>query len=216
VRLTETLVVPQSATIPPNELARRAQRGCLESTELLVRHFRPRLVLLLSKRLDGTRIDPEDVAQEALTKAFLKIESFNDSYQFSTWVYTIAFRTATDAMRREKRNPIRTGVDLTIHAMRPPAEAGPSSMSVQTIWSMAERVLPQSQFEVLWLRFGEDLSLEDVAKSLGRTRVGTRVLLHRARSRLKIAMEQERQGEIGGKDNAGLNGKDVAASKAQS
>jgi DNA-directed RNA polymerase specialized sigma24 family protein len=51
------------------------------------------------------------------------------------------------------------------------------------IWAAA-RNLGGSQYRVLWLRYGEDMTIEAIAASLGKSRLAVRLLLHRARKNL--------------------------------
>jgi DNA-directed RNA polymerase specialized sigma24 family protein len=44
--------------------------------------------------------------------------------------------------------------------------------------------LPARQFEVLWLRYGEDCDIIDIACVLDTTRINVKVMLHRARRTL--------------------------------
>ena len=176
-------------SVEPNELVRLALLGSQDAANAIVDHFRPRLVFVIAKRLRGTTIDPEDVVQESLAKAFQQILTFNPKYQFSTWLFTIAFHTASDAVRKHIRRPSSQYHDLdSVAAKRIAPESDDNS---HTIWNVAQSALVQSQFEVLWLRFGEQLSIADVAKILNKTQVGVRVLLHRARSKLQFALEKE-------------------------
>jgi RNA polymerase sigma-70 factor (ECF subfamily) len=172
----------------PNRLAHLALMGSLEAANALVDYFRPRLVFMIAKRLRGTTIDPEDVVQESLTKAFQQIHTFNPQYQFSTWLFTIAIRSATDARRKYQRHPANIQYELDGFAAKPPAHE--SEDTTQRIWQLAQSVLVESQFEVLWLRFGEEMTIADIAKVLRKTQVGVRVLLHRARTKLQSAMEK--------------------------
>ncbi len=91
--------------VEPNDLVRRVQAGCVDSATELSNRFTPRLLILLERRLQGNRADAEDIAQESLAKAFQHLDRFDFRYQFSTWLYTIAFRLATDFVRKEKRRP---------------------------------------------------------------------------------------------------------------
>ncbi len=50
----------------------------------------------------GNPQDAEDCAQEALLKAFRKLDSFRGDAQFSTWLYTLAARTCLDALRKRR------------------------------------------------------------------------------------------------------------------
>jgi len=51
------------------------------------------------------------------------------------------------------------------------------------VWTLA-RALPDAQRETLWLRYSEDLSVDEIARVTGRTQIHVKVLLHRARSAL--------------------------------
>jgi RNA polymerase sigma-70 factor (ECF subfamily) len=180
--------------VEPNELVRRAQGGCADSFTELSRRFRPRLQHLLERRLEGGQPDAEDVAQEALARAFGRLDQFDARYRFSTWLYTIAIRLAADHARGRRRRLQRVVVDLDACAQ---AESR-RTMPVEPVddagnaWQIAKRVLNDVQFTALWLRYGEDLTPGEVAQVMRRTRVGVRVLLHRARTRLaaKLATEE--------------------------
>ena len=50
----------------------------------------------------GTREDAEDCAQEALLKAYRKMDSFKGQSQFSTWLYTLVSRVCLDALRKRR------------------------------------------------------------------------------------------------------------------
>jgi RNA polymerase sigma-70 factor (ECF subfamily) len=172
--------------IEPNDLVRRARGGCADSFTELSRRFRPRLVCLVERRLGGGRGDAEDVAQEALVRAFERLDQFDPRYRFSTWLYTIAIRMAHDHARSRRRRPQLAVLDET-NCLAPTAEIGRAAEAREeatNVWQLAKRVLSEPQFTAMWLRYGEDLSAADVAQVMGRSRIGVRVLLHRARTRL--------------------------------
>ena len=52
------------------------------------------------------------------------------------------------------------------------------------MWELARRRLPETQFQALWLRYVEDLSVAGIAQALRKTRTHIRVLLFRARAAL--------------------------------
>ncbi len=53
----------------------------------------------------------------------------------------------------------------------------------KSIWNAAQ-TLQQHQYEALWLRYIEDMSVKEIAKVLKKTQIHVRVLLHRARLNL--------------------------------
>lgn len=173
-------------TVDPNELVRRAHGGCAESFAELSRRFRPRLLNLLEKRLDGRHADAEDVAQEALARAFGRLDDFDSRYRFSTWLYTIAIRLSHDQIRRRRRRLqyVAFDTELCEQAAVNASMPADSRDEADNLWALAKRVLSEAQFTAMWLRYGEDLTAAEVAGVMQRTRIGVRVLLHRARARL--------------------------------
>lgn len=175
------------AEVGSHELAQRAHSGCAVAFDELAKRYRPRLLTALQRRLSGSLSDAEDVAQETLARAWEKIQQYDRQYQFSTWLYTIAFRLAVDHQRRHKKR--RNDVSLVDNSE--PADSGRFVRRVEeqdeavSLWAIAQQVLNESQYTVMWLRYGKDLDLDEVARRTGRTKVGTRVLLHRARKALQ-------------------------------
>lgn len=191
------IIEPPLAELAPNELARRAQTGCADSFAELSRRFRPRLIRLVEPRVGHCRADAEDVAQDSLARAFDRIQMFDARGQFSTWLYTIALRQAVDHTRRERRRPqlAAMDVDSLTTGESDAAAAALRRDEADNLWALAQDLLPEPQHTAMWLRYGEDLSPAEIARVMGRTRIGVCVLLHRARHRLAEALS-ERDGEV--------------------
>jgi RNA polymerase sigma-70 factor, ECF subfamily len=183
--------------IDPNDLVVSARAGCEESYAELARRFFPRLVQLISPRISGkNHMDAEDIAQEALARAFLKLADFDPQYRFSTWLYTIAIRLAMDHNRGTRRRLALLDTHRSLFELRENSQARVASQydyreSADKIWLVARSVLSESQYTAMWLRFAEDLSVEEIARVMRKTKVGVRVLLHRARSKMLTAMNME-------------------------
>ena len=164
-----------------DELAREARDGSLRSFEELARRYKRRLFVYLRPRL-GSDEDAEDMVQDTFLKLYRNIGGYDPAYRFSTWLYTSASRLAIDAFRRRAAERVAKVAETDIDV--PDPSAGPESGSgAAEIWEAA-RALGGDRFRVLWLRYGEDLSVEEIAAVLGRTRLAVRVLLHRARTSL--------------------------------
>ena len=169
--------------IEPNELFRRAHSGCADSCIELSRRFRPRLLSLVARQLGGRHSDAEDIAQEAMARAFQHFDRFDPQYRFSTWLYTIAVRLARDYARNRSRRPQQVSLEGFDW---PGDESNVAALAQQreeigNLWQTAQRILTKDQYMALWLRYAEDKSAVDIAKLMRKTRIGVRVLLHRAR-----------------------------------
>jgi RNA polymerase sigma-70 factor (ECF subfamily) len=169
------------ATKTDEELAREARAGSRRSFDELARRYKRRLFVYLRPRL-GSDQDAEDMVQETFLKLFRNIRSYDPAFRFSTWLYTSANRLAISSYRKKR---IRSG-RLDVEAIGAPADpevgaAGEAGSS--GLWDAA-RTLGGSQYRVLWLRYGEDMTIEDIAVSFGRSPLAVRLLLHRARKNL--------------------------------
>lgn len=181
--------------VEPNELVRRALDGCSSSFNELSLRFRPRLLCLVEYRFVGHAADAEDVVQESLARAFQHLDRFDPRYRFSTWLYTIAIRLAHDHARRRRRGPrlVEFSDAASLARAEGDAAAAQRREEVDNIWRQAKHVLSDAQFTAMWLRYGEDLTPSEVAEVMGRTRIGVRVLLHRARGRLIAELVEQDQ-----------------------
>lgn len=168
-------------------LTDEATRGCKSAFGELTEHFYPRLVSFLFKRL-GHIQDAEDVAAETLTRAWNQLAKFDSRYQFSTWLYTIARRQAIDFHRRESRGPARDHSPEVTEQLAAPA---PRRIDDGNIWAQANAFLSDEQYSVLWLKYGEELSIAEISKALDKSQVSVRVTLHRARKLLAKRLNRE-------------------------
>jgi RNA polymerase sigma-70 factor (ECF subfamily) len=170
-------------------LARRVQLGCVRSYEELDRRLRPRLVYLLRKRT-GSREDAEDLTQQALMRAYEKIDQYNPARSFRSWLFTIAVRLAIDAHRRRGVASTGGGIDRATDPGPGPHERVDQMDTQRRLWALADRVLDPTQRTALWLHYGEQLKAGEIARTLGITSVHVRVLLYRARRTLLMHLEE--------------------------
>ncbi len=180
-----------------NALVLRARGGCDEACGELVRRYFPRLVQLVLPRIrSNSHMDAEDIAQESLARAFQNLASFDPQFRFSTWLFTIAFRIASDHNRGSRRRlslleTHRSLLNSELGRATQSTDCLESQESADAIWSVARRALNESHYTAMWLRFAEDLSIEEIAQVMRKTKVGVRVLLHRARTRMVKELRQE-------------------------
>jgi RNA polymerase sigma-70 factor (ECF subfamily) len=128
------------------------------------------------------RQDAEDLTQQTFVKAFQHIERVDPSRPIINWLLTIARRTALNHFRSARKWEF-VPAELASDEPSPIRQLEQQERS-DNLWSRARRVLNQREFEVLWLRFGEDLSTEETARVVGLTQIHVKVLVHRARQRL--------------------------------
>src|SRR6185436_2664030 len=86
----------------PEDLACDAQAGSMASFVALVDLFEARLFSFIQRRV-GSAPDAEDLTQETFVRAFRSIGRYRRAWRFSTWLFTIATRLATDHLRKAAR-----------------------------------------------------------------------------------------------------------------
>ncbi len=185
-----TKIVTTGAGTPSDEeLAGRVRRGCVKSYEELDRRFRPRVNYLLRKRT-GSREDAEDLTQQALLRAYERIDQFDPDRSFRSWLFTIAIRLAIDAYRKRGVDASGQGIERAMDPAPGPAERISRQDTQRRLWALADRVLDANQRTALWMHYGEQLKAREIAKTLGITAVHVRVLLYRARRKLMLHLDE--------------------------
>ena len=113
--------------------------------------------------------DAEDVAQEALLRAYRRFDRLRDAQRFRGWLVRIVFRLALDRARSAKRREVRE-TEWAQPARRPAprtAEELAASSEFQAHFDRALDALPEKLRLVLLLAAMEDHTLEEVAAMLG-------------------------------------------------
>ncbi|HUR46069.1 MAG TPA: sigma-70 family RNA polymerase sigma factor [Candidatus Saccharimonadales bacterium] len=178
--MTESNTPVPSASVTPEELARRCQRGCQNSFAELVHLYQDRIFRYLW-HLTGNAHDAEDIAQDTFLKAYQAMGRFDGSGSFTSWLFVIAKRTALNHLRHTRREVASEAVHEVDQAS--PAVLLEQTDEQQSIWSVARR-LNKNQYEALWLRYGEGLTVSETARVMDMGQIRVRVLIHRARGQL--------------------------------
>jgi len=129
--------------------------------------------------------DAEDVAQEALLRAYRSFDRLRDRNRFRAWLVRISFRLALDRLRSSKRREQRD-VLWSQPAHQPPAATAEdlaASSEFQAHLDRALEELPEKLRLVLLLAAMEGHTIDEVAKLLG-IPVGT------VKSRIFVARKQ--------------------------
>jgi RNA polymerase sigma-70 factor (ECF subfamily) len=154
-----------------SELVRRAQLGSAAAFEQLVLRHGPNLHRYLALRL-GNDGDARDTLQETLFAAWQGLPRLKQARKFWPWLVGIAAHKAADAVRHRM-----TVGDRELELL---GQDDDSAIEIH----LALGALPPHFREVLLLRYGLQLSEEEVAEVLG-VRVGT-VKSRSARARVAL------------------------------
>ena len=184
------------ASTSNEELARRARAGSKECFSELVQRLDGALYNFLLMRTSNPQ-DAAELCQETFLRAWQKLERYSTDWKFSTWLFTMARRLAISHFRGARPRVDGEAALEGIGQDLDPARALSLREQAGHVWSLAARVLNPDQRSALWLRYGEDLSIEEVARVLGRVPATVRVQLFRARERLAQHLSPEIDGGRG-------------------
>lgn len=161
-----------------DELIAAAKAGSHSAFAALVERYQDGLYRFLCVRC--ARIcDAEDALQDTFVGAWRYLDSYDPRWRFSTWLYRIALRhaagrpTAWESLDPEPADPAADPLADCI------ADDGR-----RNIWLTARQRLTPEGYTALWLHYGEDMAVRDVARAMGRSVSWVKVNLFRARRRL--------------------------------
>ena len=197
--IDKEMVITDDRLTPPvvSELLARARAGDPHSFCLLIEPLQARL-LRQATALTGDSSSAEDIVSETLIEAWKSLHRYNDSCQFSTWLYAILLHRYQKSVRHARSRPIAPAFLSLFEARdscekqeniaaleRSPAEVVAESEAFVQLRRCIE-LLPGKHARIILLRFFEDASLPDMAAVLGCS-VGT------VKSRLHHALEKLRK-----------------------
>lgn len=147
-----------------------AQSDPAQFAELYDRNF-DRVYAFVAKRVRD-RAETEDIVSEVFHRALHNIRKFQwRGTPFCAWLYRIAANEIIDRVKHSARE-----APLTIE---PRADEIDDIERRATLFQMVER-LPDAQREVIVKRFGEEQSIAEVAREMGRTEGAIKQLQFRA------------------------------------
>lgn len=176
------------------DLLRRFVAGDRSAFDRLVDIYH-RPIFRFLYRIVGDWLRAEEVAQETFIRAFRGAAGFKGSYQFNTWLYTIAKNCARSDLKRARKSRERASAvpleDLGSAAgsrdLAGPARSA-ERRELSALVRRAVQELEGDQRMALILTFYEGLSYEEVAEIMGRPRGTIKSWVFRAKRRLARAL----------------------------
>jgi RNA polymerase sigma-70 factor, ECF subfamily len=176
-----------TADKPDSVLVERALKGDGDSfTELCGRYYGP--MVAIADAILGDRHLAEDAAQQAFAKAAVSLPTLRKPGQFGSWLAAICRNAAKDLIRTGERH--RSSEEL------PEVEAEPTQDDVGDAVREALKRLEPSAREVIYLRFYDGLSYEQISRVLGISEQAINGRLRRAKRTLAKYLRREGLGEV--------------------
>ena len=180
------------------QLMERVNQGDREAlADLFRRHQRPLYNFFM--RGFGHPEDAEDLAMETLLRVFRHADHFRGRGSFKAWLYRLAINVAHDRRRRAGRRPEVTASSVeakwaALEDERPDCQ--PEAMALRDDFRgevrAAVRELPEKERAALLLREYQQLSYAEIGTVLGTSVPAVKMLLLRARGRVRKRLEAGR------------------------
>ncbi len=185
-----------------HDLVARFKRGDAEAFPLLLDRYQRSVFGMLRNMAPWGKETAEDLCQETFMRAFRGLPAFQGGSKFKTWLFRIATHVGITEIRK-RRALKRAGRTWSIHgdedrglpAFDPVSSTQEPSEALSKTEELAQLRLAIDSIPPLWrtvlvLRDQEGRSYEEISEILG-VPVGTvRSRLHRARSRVREALEK--------------------------
>ena len=172
----------------------RAKRGSADAFRELVDAYKERLFAFIW-RMVRNHHEAEDVCQIAFVKAYESLHNYSETYAFSTWLYTIAYRVCLNRLR--KKRALSGETDFSRFDGPPEDDAAISVAGSEEaevlrgrIWNAVDELTPPQRTAVL-LFYREGKSCQEIGVVLGIPAVTVKSHLHRARAKLKTLLSGE-------------------------
>ncbi|MEP2025244.1 MAG: sigma-70 family RNA polymerase sigma factor [Reichenbachiella sp.] len=157
--------------------------------ELMARYKRPvyHMILKMIRNTD----DAEDLTIEAFAKAFKNLHKFKKDYTFSTWLFRIATNNTIDFIRKKKLNTFSLNTSFTDDGgeavtidvedkNRNPQDEAINTQKKELVQMFVSKLPPKYQ-RLVRLRYFDELSYDEIAKTLDAPLGTVKAQLHRAR-----------------------------------
>ena len=181
------------------ELVRRAQAGDRAAFDRLAEHYRPALRAMAFLRTSD-REAAQDLAQEALTRAWEALPALREPAAFLPWLKRIAARACLSWHRPARPEPLSLDTE---GLSRLPAEAALQPLAVllarerQRALRQALAALPDANRVALLMHVWEGASYEEIAAFTGVAVSTVEGRLYRARKQLRRLLSDDEDALLG-------------------
>lgn len=157
-----------------SRLIREAIQGKQSAYERLMKKYHDQIANLIY-RIIHHREQVEDLTQEVFIKAFASLQSFNDEYAFTTWLYKIATNSSIDYIRKKKLSTFSIDKPISMEESDatyelPDSRYEPDKHIIQkqraTLIQEAIDKLPEKYRRVIMMRHTNELDYSEIAKIL--------------------------------------------------
>lgn len=185
--------------IPDSKLIKQALGGDQHAYAAILERYKGPISSLIF-RMVKNREETEDLVQEAFIKAFKSLDSFNEQYAFSTWLYKIAVNNCIDYFRKKRLRVYSLDKPMEsnngeLHREFPDTSFAPDrallSSEKSNMIQQAIDSLPEKYRLSIILRHNEEKTYEEIAQIMDIPLGTVKARIFRAREMLKKKLKDK-------------------------
>lgn len=147
------------------------------------------------KRIENEN-DAEDITIQTFSKAFDKIETFNEEYQFKTWLIAISKNLHIDLLRKDKNllSQKHFNDDKTVYEILDESPSAEDTLITEQNLAKLLRDIKQLKphyQEIINLRYFQELSYKEISETLNEPMNNVKVKLLRAKKLLAEIIQEK-------------------------
>jgi RNA polymerase sigma-70 factor (ECF subfamily) len=161
-----------------------------------------KMAAFVMRRSGSNRAAAEDIVQSAMVRALRALSQYRGEASLLTWLCQICRNELADQRRKSARRPILVSMDSDVAVAAKVAampsvtkfdfDAQATDRTLADSVANAMRQLPEHYVRVLELKYGDDLSVEQISLELALSFSATQSLLVRAREAFRSVCRDER------------------------
>lgn len=174
---------------PLSDQIAKAKNGSQQAFNLILNNYWPDVYNFLLARTCNEN-EAEDIAIQAFSKGFDKIELYDNEYSFKTWLIAIAKNLHVDEIRKKKSSKSIATTYENDERMHQVVDENPSpedelikEQNLAKLLRDIKQLKPKYQ-EVIQLRFFQEMSYKEIAIQLNEPISNVKVKLLRAKKLL--------------------------------
>lgn len=172
-----------------------AQHGDRLAFMRLVEAYQRPVYNLCYRMLGGDVIEAEDAAQETFLRAYTKLNTYNSSRKFSSWLFSIASHYCIDRLRQRRFqfigwDELPVPDQTLLSSPEPQPEAAALNREEQATLHALLNTLPPDYRAATILRYWHELSYDEIAETLHTSVSAIKSRLFRAKQMMADELEK--------------------------
>lgn len=185
---------------PPNDqiYIEKVRAGDVSSFSYLVEKHKD-MAYTVALKIVRNAEDAEEVAQDSFVKAFQQLNTFQGKSKFSTWLYTIVYRTAISKTRKKKLEVTNIDGYVIDNYTNESSSSQINNLKYeeqQKYISEAIDKLPELDALLVTLFYINDNTLDEINAITGYSKTNIKVRLFRARKKIYKELEKLLHDEV--------------------